>query len=278
MKFVTIIIINYNKASYLKEAIDSALSQNYQNKEILIVDDGSTDNSQEIINAYAHREKVRIIYQENQGVVTTRNNAIMEAKGEFILQLDGDDKLHPEFLKWTVPILETDDKIGIVFCKTFLFGARSGIWDRGDYNLKRQLTANLIVITALFRKSDYLKTDGYRTEFNEGLEDWDLWLSIIELGKEVREINEIGFYYRILEDSRNSSYSSEVQQKLKQQIFEFHSDLYLINNLNPVKLLWDIRIQESINNDLSIKVSSLEYRIGCLLLKPYRVIQKLFKL
>ena len=276
---VSIIITSYNKAEFIEEAIESAINQTYSDFEILIVDDGSKDGSQKIINELSEKySKIRIIFQENQGVVITRNNAIMEAKGEFILQLDGDDKLHPEFLKWTVPILETDDKIGIVFCKTFLFGARSGIWDRGDYNLKRQLTANLIVITALFRKSDYLRTHGYRDEFKEGLEDWDFWLSIIELGKEVREVNEIGFYYRILEDSRNSSYSSEVQQKLKQQIFEFHSDLYLINNLNPVKLLWDIRIQESINNDLSIKVSSLEYRIGCLLFKPYRVIQKLLKL
>jgi glycosyltransferase involved in cell wall biosynthesis len=275
---VTLIIINYNKGPYVREAIDSALNQDYSDYEILIIDDGSTDGSTEIIQEYeVNYEDIHVIFQENKGVISTRNIAIMAAKGEFIVQLDGDDKLDENFLKWTVPVLKENENVGIVFCKTCLFGARSGNWNRGEYSIKRQLTANLIVITALFRKSDYLRTHGYRDEFKEGLEDWDFWLSIIELGKEVREVNEIGFNYRILEDSRNSSYSLVVHQKLKQQIFEFHSELYLINGLNPVKLLWDIRVQESINNDLSIKVRSLEYRLGNLLLKPFRVIQKLLK-
>ena len=275
MSQVTIIITSYNKEPYVKEAIDSCLNQTFKDFELLIIDDGSTDNSTDIIDSYSDNPLVSIIKQENKGVIYTRNRAIQEAKGEFILQLDGDDRLGKLFLEKTVPILVNDSKVGIAFCETELIGEGKGVWDRGEYTLERQLTANLIVITALFRKEDYDKTIGYNPVFNGGLEDWDFWLSIIELGKEVVEVNDVQFYYRIGFESRNHSIKNG--KEIKRFIFENHSKLYLDLGLDPVNLLWEIRKGEDVNFSLQVYKNSFEYKLGKLLLLPLRLTQKLFR-
>ena len=275
MSQVTIIITSYNKDLYLKEAIDSCVAQNYKDFELLIIDDGSTDKSFEIIESYSELPFVRILKQENKGVIFTRNRAIKEAKGEFIVQVDGDDKLGPDFLSDSVPILEAESKVSIVYSATKFIGEKSGVWDLGEYSLLKQLTTNLIVVTSLFRKSDYLLTDGYRTEFKGGLEDWDFWLSIIELGGEVRQVKKVNFFYRILNDSRNHSISNEAI--LKKRIFEKHTNLYLENGLDSTNLLWRLREKDEVISSLEIAKQSAEYKIGKIILYPYRFIQNLLR-
>lgn len=271
---VTIIITSYNKADYLKESIDSALHQKYNEFDVLIIDDGSTDESKKIIEIYRNEPLVEIHYQENQGVIKTRNKAISLAKGEYILQLDGDDKIGENFLSLTVPILDNQNEVGIVFCKTELFGEKSGVWERGDYDLINQLTTNLIVITALFRKSDFNKTAKYRSEFQKGLEDWDVWLSILELGLKAKEVPEIEFFYRVLNQGRNHSYDLNQEKELKKMLFKLHSEFYIENGLDSTNLLWEIRKLEDKIKDLSLTTDSLEYRLGRLLLKPFRILKK----
>ena len=270
MTQVTIIITNYNKGLYLNDSIESALCQNFQNFEILIIDDGSTDNSREIIETYREHSNVRIEYQDNHGVITTRNKAIDLARGIYILQLDGDDKIHPNYLSWTVPLLEKNRDSGIAYCKTEFFGDKNGIWNLGKYSLQKQLITNQIVITALFRKEDYLKTDGYRKDFSNGLEDWDFWLSLIELGLGVVQVPEVGFYYRISQNSRNLNYSSSDEFEIKAKISKYHQDLYIKNGLDSANLLW---YQEKLKweiKDLQLVKESAEYKLGKLLLLPFR--------
>lgn len=272
---VSIIITNYNKAPYLKEAIDSALRQSRKADEILIIDDGSTDNSLAIINQYINTPNVKIVTQENQGIIAVRNKAIKQAKGDLILQLDGDDLLHKDYLKLTVPHLDQSNNIGIAYCQTEFIGNKSGKWDLGKFSLRKQLTSNQIVITALFRKVDFMKTPGYRNQFSEGLEDWDLWLSILSLGREVKQIDSIGFYYRILSNSRNVSYSKEKETNIKKNISTLHWKLYIENGVDPVNLLWEQEVLKNEIYDLKVFKNSMEYKLGSLLLKPLRVLQKL---
>lgn len=272
---VTIIITNYNKEKYLLESIESALNQTYQSFELLIIDDGSTDNSKEVIEKYREYSNVIIEYQENNGVIYTRNRAIGLAKGKYILQLDGDDKLHPNYLKWAVPVLEAKKNVGIVYCKTEFFGYKTGIWELGDYSIKKQLVTNQIVITALFRKEDFLKTDGYRAAFSKGIEDWDFWLSLIELDLEVVQIPKVGFYYRILKESRNSDYSSKDEIVIKGEISNFHQDLYIKNGFDSANLLWEQERLKWKIKDLELLKESKEYYLGRLLLSPFRWLKKM---
>ena len=94
---ITIYITNHNYGKYIKQSIDSVLNQTYQNFEIIIIDDGSTDNSKNIIEKYKNDKKVRIIYQNNKGLTVSNNIAIKVYKGEYITRLDADDWLDPNF-------------------------------------------------------------------------------------------------------------------------------------------------------------------------------------
>ena len=95
---VSIIIPCYNASSYIKETINSVLTQTFQNFEILLINDGSTDNSSSIIKTIKD-DRIHLVEQENQGVSFSRNKGIAMAKGEFVVFLDADDLLHPSFLE-----------------------------------------------------------------------------------------------------------------------------------------------------------------------------------
>ena len=271
----TIIITSYNKELYIEETINSALVQSYSDYEVLIIDDGSSDNSQEIIKRF-NDPKIRLLFKENEGVVNTRNKAIFEAKGEYIVQLDGDDKIGKEFLSKTISEIEKDFSIGIVYCKTQLFGQKNNVWEFGDFSIEKQLTTNQIVITALFKKEDFLKTKGYNLDFSEGLEDWDFWLSLIEIGVKVKQLSDIEFFYRILPDSRNN-FTKEKEVKLKDLIWKNHKELYAKNIPSPTNLLWKIHALESEIKYLNYYKESTAYKVGNSILKIPRKFKKLFK-
>lgn len=96
---ISIIIPLYNKATSIKRTIHSVLSQSYTDFELIIINDGSTDNSAEIVNKQFYDKRIRYIYQDNAGVSSARNRGIKEAIGEWILFLDADDILYPNALK-----------------------------------------------------------------------------------------------------------------------------------------------------------------------------------
>lgn len=97
---VSIIVPTYNVKHYIRECIDSILNQTYKNIEIIIVNDGSTDNSMYMINDYVTSiDKIKVINQENQGLSAARNSGIEEAKGKYIALIDSDDKVKPNFIK-----------------------------------------------------------------------------------------------------------------------------------------------------------------------------------
>src|SRR4051812_48468776 len=94
---VSIIIPSYNYGRFLAQTLDSVLAQTYTNWECIIVDDGSKDNSGEIAAAYEQKDtRIRYIYQQNQGIATTRNTGLQNIKGDYVQYLDADDMLPPE--------------------------------------------------------------------------------------------------------------------------------------------------------------------------------------
>ena len=109
---VSVIIPNYNYARYVCEAIDSVLTQTYPNIEIIVVDDGSKDESKEILQSYGG--KIKTILQQNQGVSAARNNGLTESKGEFIAFLDADDVWLPQKIEKQIERFLSDDLLGLV--------------------------------------------------------------------------------------------------------------------------------------------------------------------
>ena len=109
---VSVIIPNYNYSQYLREAIDSVLAQTYAEIEIIVVDDGSTDNSREVLESYGDR--ITAIFQENAGVSAARNNGVSESHGEYIAFLDADDAWFPTKIERELAIFENDARLGLV--------------------------------------------------------------------------------------------------------------------------------------------------------------------
>lgn len=109
---VSVIIPNYNYAGYLGEAIDSVLSQTYPNVEVIVVDDGSTDGSREIIENYGDR--IAAIFQQNQGVAAARNNGVRQAAGDHLAFLDADDVWLADKIERQIILFDTDKTLGLV--------------------------------------------------------------------------------------------------------------------------------------------------------------------
>jgi len=96
---VTVVIPSFNCARFIREAVDSALAQTVPPLEVIVIDDGSTDGTPEIMAGYASDPRVRYLHQKNAGQSTARNNGIRAARGEFIALLDADDRWKPDKLE-----------------------------------------------------------------------------------------------------------------------------------------------------------------------------------
>ena len=181
---VSVIIPCYNQGRFVDEAVASVRAQSFQDYEIIIVDDGSTDGSAAILQGY-NEEKICVLSTSNQGLASARNNGIQKASGKYILPLDADDAIQPTYLEQGVQLLEENENLGIVYCRAALFGAVETEWNLPEYSLSEMLLDNVIFCSALFRKSDWQAVGGYDPGMVYGWEDYDFWLSLIELGREV---------------------------------------------------------------------------------------------
>lgn len=229
---VSIIIPCYNQAQYVSDAIESALNQTYKNLEIVCINDASTDNSAEIIKQYAYKHDNLVFLDEvvNSGVCAVRNRAIEVSSGEYILPLDADDKIEPDYVEKAAEILKTNPKIGIVYCLADLFGIVNKPWELEQFDKNRIIFNNQIFNSALFRKSDFNSIGGYKSYMKDGLEDWDLWLSFVEKGFEAYRIEDILFHYRKLETKTRTDNTLQ-NNSLYTEIIKHHLNLFLENDL-----------------------------------------------
>lgn len=238
-KKVSIIIPCYNQANYIKDSINSAINQTYNNIEIIIINDGSTDNSSEIIESFANKYKqiTFINNKENKGVIFCRNYSISLAQGEYILPLDGDDTIERTYIEKAVKILENNPEIGFVYCKAKKFGIKNRTWKLPKFNKTEFLISNCIFCSALFRKSDFERVGKYNANMTYGLEDWDLWLSFIQSDLKPYRINETLFNYRQYKNKTRSNICNKYSEQMFNNIIYNHKNLYLENFTNIIQFL-----------------------------------------
>lgn len=179
---VSVIIPTYNRAKYIRRALESVLAQTYQDYEIIVVDDGSMDNTREILAEF--EGKIKYIVQKNQGSAAARNRGIQESKGEYIAFLDSDDIWIPEKLAEQVKILDTHEKIGIVYSRMPIInekGERLGTKPAGvsGKNFKELLEVwgDLPTSTVMTRKVCFDKAGMFDTALMT-MQDIDMWLRI----------------------------------------------------------------------------------------------------
>ena len=204
---VSVMIPCYNLGAYLCEDVDSVLAQTFQDFEILVVDDGSTDPATvELLDRF-DRPKTTVFRTPNQGLAAARNHLVAKARGEFLCALDADDRLHPEYLARTLAPMAEDPSIGFVSTRMQMFGAETREWpDDLRCDLETLLCHDPVHCAALVRRSAVLGVGGYDVHMgHQGNEDWDLWLGIAETGLRGLILDEVLFYYRRREGSMSTS-------------------------------------------------------------------------
>lgn len=180
MNGVSVIIPNYNYGRYLRQAVQSALDQSHRPREVIVVDDGSTDDSKEILRSFG--DSIRVVEQSNEGVAAARNKGCEIATGEILAFLDADDFWHTEKLEKQMRTFRSDPEIGFVHCgltnvdengcllDEYLLGEEGWV---ADELLKFRPVA--IANTIIVKRELFTKIGGY--DMNRDLhpsEDWDL--------------------------------------------------------------------------------------------------------
>ena len=228
MTQISIIVPCYNQAQYLGECLESVLNQNFQEWECIIVNDGSTDNTDEIASIWIQKDnRFKYIHKQNGGLSSARNAGIEIAVGEFILPLDADDKISANYCKFALAEFQKDDNLKVVYCKAEKFGTQSGLWILQDFSLENLAISNVIFCSALFKKLDWKLVGGYDVNMIYGYEDWDLWISILKNGGKVKKIDEIGFFYRVKSDSMVKSLTDEKKEMMQKIIGKKHSEFFI---------------------------------------------------
>lgn len=231
MTLISIIVPCYNQAEYLSDCIQSVLDQTYTNWECIIVNDGSTDDTDKIAQRWTEQNsRIKYIKKDNEGVCIARNTGISISKGEWILPLDGDDKIGRDYLRLAEEIMTSKPDVGLIYAQAELFGEETGTWDLPPYSFRMLLRSNMIYCTGFYKKEDWLKIGGYDISMKHGWEDWEFWINLLgTTNKNVLRLDYLGFYYRIKKDSRNYTLArndDQVKEKI-QYITTKHLSLYL---------------------------------------------------
>lgn len=201
---VSVIIPCYNQAQYLSDALDSLLLQTYQNWEALVVNDGSSDKTEEVALYYINKEpKIRYVSKENGGLSSARNIGAKLAQGEYLLPLDADDIIKPEYMEMAIEAFVENPGLKLVYCQGYLFGLKSGLWEEVSYKGYKNLLLGIssIFCSAFFRKSDWEKIGGYDENMCKGHEDWEFFIRLLEGEGLVYQIPLPLFYYRVKQSS-----------------------------------------------------------------------------
>lgn len=205
---VSVIIPNYNHARFVGDAIQSVLHQDYKMVEIIVVDDGSTDDSAEVIGQFGDR--VKYISQENAGLSAARNTGIRASKGAFIGVLDADDMYEPAFISTLVRVLASNPSAGGVYCGYQFVDHKNNLLPQienrpvpSDELHEALLDGNFFVPESIFLRRYVYDDVGFFDEALRACEDWDVWLRVTKK-YEIIHVPEILTRHRILPESMST--------------------------------------------------------------------------
>jgi len=278
MPIVSIIIPCYNQAHFLPETIQSVLNQDYDDWECIIVNDGSSDNTEKVALEWCKNDhRIKYLYKENGGLSSARNYGIKNSTGKYILTLDSDDKYEKTFIAKGVECLDKSQNIGIVSSWGYRFTGKKLFepFKPDGKKLEDFLFKNAAIGTSLFRKMCWIDVNGYDEEMKSGYEDWEFYIRVCKCGWEVYIIEEFLFYYRQRKNSMRNIAVSQYDADLKFYIFIKHKDLYIENFEELLKSLLSIAHQNK-KNEIK-RINSIDYKLGSVILFPFRFLKNIFK-
>jgi glycosyltransferase involved in cell wall biosynthesis len=226
---VSVVITCYNYGKYLQNCIDSVLSQSYRPFEVIIVDDGSTDNTPEVIETFKKKLKLTYIWQSNAGQASAKNVGIMKSSGEFIAFLDADDLWCSDKLERQMRLF-TDKGIGVVYCRARYLDENDDIFEYDMTSRYLQPQRGMVTESLFFDNFVQFSSTVVRREcldrfglFDESLKmgiDWDLWLKI-STAYRFDFVDDRLFYYRMGHSGQMSKNLEERQRCSDRIVYSF---------------------------------------------------------
>ena len=247
MPLVSVVIPCYNDGQYLDDSVGSILNQSFEDYEILIVNDGSTDAATILKLQSFNHPKIKILHKENGHLSSARNYGIRNAAGEIIVTLDADDLFEKKFIKKGVAILQKNKTAGAVTCYLKSFGLKNNKWKPLGGDLKNFLFRQESCASAMFRKECWEKIGGYDEQMKTGYEDWEFWIRLTAAGWKVEVLDDYLLNYRITDKSMLLTQSEPNREKIIDYIMEKHKELYWQNLKDAVlkRKIIDLRNPES---------------------------------
>lgn len=247
---VSVVIATYNMGQYLSQAVDSILQQTWKNFEVIVVDDGSTDNTVEVMAQYQSNDKVVYIKNENQGQPKAKNCGIKNTKGEFIAFCDADDFWEKNKLELQIPQFK-NPKVGVVYSEVSFIDEHNNRFTKPDHEARHSgkvtnqlLLENFVPFgTSVIRRQCIEKSGMFNEEFRMGI-DWDLWLRY-SLEWEFVYVSEPTYVYRVWSGQMSNNYRGRYDHAhriLKKFVDKHRHEL----NHNYVRKAWaDMYLREA---------------------------------
>jgi CMP-N-acetylneuraminic acid synthetase len=234
---VTVYVTNFNYGRYVKQAVDSVLRQTFTDFELIIIDDGSTDGSQDIIRGYEGLERVRVVLQQNKGLNATSNLAVKLAAGSYVVRLDADDYLDENALLVLTNILESDPGLALVFPDYYYVDAHGKITGQ-ERRLNFQTEVTLLDQPAhgactMIRRDCLIEVNAYSNSY-PCQDGYDLWLKIVSRYR-VRNVNLPLFYYR--RHGKNLTENQELILRTRSEILDAHAERERKSQLSAVGVI-----------------------------------------
>jgi glycosyltransferase involved in cell wall biosynthesis len=238
---ISIITATYNMAEYIGETLDSILAQDYPDIESIVIDDGSTDNTLEVLKPYLQDPRVRLIQQANAGQTVAKNRGISEAQGEFVAFCDADDTWRQDKLSKQIPAFE-DNEVAVAFSDINFMDGEGQVFD--SKHMKRvggQITAPLLIDnfipfpTSIVRAAVLDEVGGFDKNLTMSI-DYDLWLRI-SVDYRFAYIEEPLANYRIWEGQMSKRLGERLENfnQLLQRFFATYPDVV---KKKEMKIAW----------------------------------------
>ncbi|WP_150913209.1 glycosyltransferase family 2 protein [Marinobacter halotolerans] len=218
---VSVVIATYNMAQYLPDAVDSVLAQkDWDNLEVVIVDDGSADDTEDRMTRFSEDSRVRYIRTENRGQPKAKNRGIYEARGEFIAFCDADDIWQPDKLAMQMPVFQDED-VGVVYSEVAYINHKGSSIPKEPSTDRESgwVTSHLVIRnfvpfgTAVMRRSCIERQGTFDEDLPMGI-DWDLWLRFSVAWKFVY-VPEVTYLYRIWPGQMSKNYRGRYDNAFK---------------------------------------------------------------
>lgn len=218
---VSVVMPIYNYGKVFNTSIMSVFDSTYENIELIIVNDGSTDDYVlRKLQSLSDSPNVSVIHQENKGQSAARNAGIAAAKGQYILTLDSDDRILPDYISRCVSVLTKKELVSPVYCDTIHVGEMRGVERRPEWSMEQLKKGNFIVNCSMFSKEAFDKVGGY-DETLQGWEDYDLWIRMGLAGyRGVRIAEPLFIYFHHEKDNTVSTFANKNQMLLYKTIME----------------------------------------------------------